>query len=58
MPEKSSALLLLADPEHVDAHAAAVAGHGGRLVRHPPSALAEAARAFEGAVAGRPRGRA
>ena len=42
VPEKSSALLLLAAPEHVDAMIAALDGHGGRLVRHhltPEAAL-------------------
>src|SRR3954471_21512123 len=34
VPVKSSALLLLAAPEHVDAMIAALEGHGGRLVRH------------------------
>jgi uncharacterized membrane protein len=57
VPEKSSAVLLLASPEHVDAMVAAFQGHGGRLVRHHLSP--QAARALEGAVAGRPavRGR-
>src|SRR5687768_13592771 len=34
VPEKLSAVLLLASPEHVDAMVAAFEGHGGRLVRH------------------------
>jgi len=53
VPEKSSAVLLLARPEHVDAMVAAFEGHGGRLVRHHLSP--QAALALEGAVAGRPR---
>ena len=53
VPQKSSALLLLAAPEHVDAMVAAVEGHGGRLVRHHLSS--EAALALEQGVAGRPR---
>ena len=53
VPQKSSALLLLAAPEHVDAMVAALDGHGGRLVRHHLSP--EAALALEDAVAGHPR---
>src|SRR3954470_17376678 len=53
VPQKSSALLLLAAPEHVDAMVASLDGHGGRLVRHHLSA--EAALALEDAVAGHPR---
>ena len=53
VPPKSSALLLLAAPEHVDAMVAALEGHGGRLVRHHLST--EAALALEDAVAGSPR---
>ena len=53
VPEKSSALLLLASAEHVDAMLAALADHGGRLVRHQLSP--EAALALEETVAGRPR---
>ena len=52
IPEKSSALLLLAAPEHVDAMVAALEGRGGRLVRHHLSP--EEAKALEAAVAGRP----
>jgi uncharacterized membrane protein len=52
VPEKSSAVLLLASPEHVDAMAQAFEGHGGRLVRR--SLSPEAARALEAAVAGSP----
>lgn len=53
VPEKGSAVLLLAGPEHVDTMVAAFEGHGGRLVRHHLSA--EGARALEDAVVGRPR---
>jgi uncharacterized membrane protein len=53
VPEKSSAVLLLASPEHVDAMAAAFEGHGGTLVRR--SLTPEAARALEAAVAGSPK---
>ena len=53
VPEKSSALLLLASAEHVDAMLAALADRGGRLVRHHLSP--EAALALEETVAGRPR---
>ena len=53
VPEKSSAVLLLASPEHADAMVAAFEGRGGRPVRHHLSL--EAAKALEGAVAGRPR---
>ena len=52
VPEKSSAVILLASPEHVDAMVAAFEGRGGRLVRHHLSP--EAARALEAAVVGRP----
>lgn len=52
-PEKSSALLLLASPEHVDAMVAAFAGLDGRLVRR--ELTPEGALALEDAVAGRPR---
>jgi uncharacterized membrane protein len=55
VPERSSEVLLLASPEHVDAMVAAFEGHGGRLVRHHLSP--EEARALEGAVAGRPGAR-
>src|SRR6476661_4503317 len=50
VPEKSSAIVLLAAPEHADAMVTAFAGHGGRLVRR--SLSPEAARALEAAVAG------
>jgi uncharacterized membrane protein len=53
VPEKSSAVLLLASPEHADAMVSAFEHHGGRLVRH--HLLPEAAKALEGAVAGSPR---
>jgi len=53
VPEKSSALLLLASPEHVDAMLAVFEDSGGRLVRHHLSA--QAALALEDAVAGRPQ---
>jgi uncharacterized membrane protein len=52
VPEKSSAIVLLAAPEHADAMVTAFAGHGGRLVRR--SLSPEAARALEAAVAGSP----
>jgi uncharacterized membrane protein len=52
VPEGSSAVMLLAGPEHVDAMVAALDGQHGTLVRHslPP----EAAQALEDAVAGSP----
>jgi uncharacterized membrane protein len=53
VPEKSSAVLLLASPEHVDSMIAAFEGRGGRLVRHHLSP--QAARGLEDAVAGSPR---
>lgn len=53
VPMRSSAILLLASPEHVDTMVAAFEGRGGRLVRHHLSP--EAASALEGAVAGSPR---
>jgi uncharacterized membrane protein len=52
VPEKSSAVLLLASPEHGDAMVSAFEHRGGRLVRHHRSP--EAAKALEGAVAGSP----
>jgi uncharacterized membrane protein len=52
VPEGSSAIVLLASPEHVDAMAAAFEGSGGRLIRGYLSR--EAAKAFEAAVAGSP----
>lgn len=53
VPEGSSAVVLLAAPEHVDAMVAALEGHGGQLVRH--SLTAEAASALEAAVADSPQ---
>ncbi|MDA0160417.1 DUF1269 domain-containing protein [Solirubrobacter ginsenosidimutans] len=53
VPVKSSALLLLAGPEHVDAMIAVLEGSGGRLVRH--HLTPDAALALEAAVAGAPR---
>ena len=53
VPERSSGVLLLAAPDHVDAMVAAFEGHGGRLARRQLSA--EAARELERAVAGSPR---
>jgi uncharacterized membrane protein len=52
VPQKSSAVLLLASPEHVDAMVDAFDGSDGRLVRHHLSP--EEAQALESAVAGRP----
>jgi uncharacterized membrane protein len=52
VPEKSSAVLLLASPEHVDAMVAAFDGRRGRLVRH--SLSPEGAEALAAAVAGSP----
>jgi uncharacterized membrane protein len=52
VPEKSSAVLLLASPEHADAMVSAFERHGGRLVRHHLSP--DEATALEDAVAGSP----
>ena len=52
VPEKSSAVLLLASPEHADAMVSAFEDRRGRLVRHHLSP--EAAKALENAVAGSP----
>ena len=52
VPEKSSAVLLLASPAHADAMVCAFEPHGGRLVRHHLSP--DAAKALEGAVAASP----
>jgi uncharacterized membrane protein len=52
VPEGSSAVIMMADPAHVDAMASALEGHGGRLVRHHVSV--EEAQALEDAVAGDP----
>jgi uncharacterized membrane protein len=53
IPVKSSALVLLAAPEHVDAMIAVLEGRDGRLVRH--HLTPDAALALEAAVAGDPR---
>ena len=53
VPEKSSAIVLLASPEHADAMVAAFDGHRGRLIRHHLSP--EGAQQLENAVVGRPR---
>jgi uncharacterized membrane protein len=53
VPVKSSALVLLAAPEHVDAMIATLEGSGGRLVRR--HLTPDAALALEAAVAGSPR---
>jgi uncharacterized membrane protein len=52
VPQGSSAVILLAGADHVDAMVAAFEGHGGQLVRR--HLTTEAARALEAAVAGRP----
>ena len=52
VPEGSSAVIMMASPDHVDAMVTALEGHGGRLVRHHLSA--EDAKALEDAVAGDP----
>ncbi len=52
VPEGSSAVIMMATPDHVDAMVTALEGHGGRLVRHHLSA--EEAKALEEAVAGDP----
>jgi uncharacterized membrane protein len=52
VPQGSSAVVLLAAPEHVDAMVAAFAEKDGRLVRH--HLTAEQARALEAAVADSP----
>jgi uncharacterized membrane protein len=52
VPQGSSAVVLLAAPDHVDAMAAAFEGRGGELIRRHLSV--GAARAFEAAVVGRP----
>jgi len=53
VPEKSSAILLLASPEHADAMIEAFEGHRGRLIRHRLSP--QGAQALETAVIGRPQ---
>lgn len=52
VPERSSALMLLAAPEHADAMVAALDGEHGRVVRH--RLTADMARALEEAVADNP----
>ena len=52
VPQGSSAVILLAAPEHVDAMVAALEGQGGRLMRR--RLTSEAAAALEAAVAGSP----
>ncbi len=52
VPEGSSAVILLAAAEHVDAMVAALQGHGGRLVRR--HLTDEDAAALQAAVADRP----
>ena len=52
VPEKSSAVILLAPAEYVDAMVTALDGHGGRLVRHELSA--KGAQALKDAVADSP----
>lgn len=49
VPEGSSAVIMMAAPDHVDAMVSALEGHGGRLVRHHLSP--EDAKALEEAVA-------
>jgi uncharacterized membrane protein len=53
VPEKASAILLLAAPEHADAMIEAFEGHRGRLIRHRLSP--QGALALEEAVVGRPQ---
>jgi uncharacterized membrane protein len=52
VPEGSSAVIMMASPDHIDAMAGALDGHGGRLVRHHLSA--EEAKVLADAVAGDP----
>ena len=52
VPEGSSAVIMMASPDHVDAMVTALDGLGGRLVRHHLSA--EDAKALEQAVADDP----
>jgi uncharacterized membrane protein len=52
VPEGSSAVILMAAPEDVDAMISALQGHGGRLARH--QLTPEAAEALRAAVAGSP----
>lgn len=53
VPEGSSAVVMLASPEHVDAMVSALEGQGGRLTRHHLSAPDAAA--LQEAVAGDPK---
>jgi uncharacterized membrane protein len=52
VPERSSAVILMAPPEHVDAMVGALDGHGGDVVRH--SLTPEAVAALQAAVATSP----
>jgi uncharacterized membrane protein len=52
VPEGSSAVIMLAAPQHIDAMVAALDGRGGRLVRH--QLTPETAEALEAAVADSP----
>lgn len=52
VPEGSSAVIMMASPDHIDAMVSALEGHGGRLVRHHLSA--DDAKALTDAVAGDP----
>ena len=52
VPEGSSAVMMMAAPDHVDAMVSALDGHHGRVVRHHLSA--EDAKALEDAVADDP----
>jgi uncharacterized membrane protein len=52
VPEGSSAVIMMASPDHVDAMVTALDGHGGRLVRHHLSA--DEAKTLADAVAGDP----
>jgi len=52
VPEGSSAVIMMAAPDHVDAMVAALEGHGGRLVRHHLSV--DEAKALADAVADDP----
>jgi uncharacterized membrane protein len=52
VPQGSSAVIMLAAPEHVDAMGRALNGHGGRLARHQLSP--QATQALQEAVASSP----
>jgi uncharacterized membrane protein len=52
VPEGSSAVIMMASPDRVDAMVSALEGRGGRVVRH--HLPAEHAKALEEAVAGDP----